>query len=743
MRENIIFITGLSLLSGISIAQSIPVAPQPTSCIDSNFLTMQRSKYAVGQTVALKLTNHCGHNVDLQNASITFLNTKNVNALFWGNFSPLSYPTNPDMSITSKPSDDQYLSTLSLQYDVGSNSRTVLPDDSDITIYYTVKQASYVNGSVKVYLNSAVNTGSIRIINTTPQPENVNEFYTIVNVSLNGHIISKVPLSWSGEQVISGLAPGEYDISPVNIASGDEDHLYEASGPSKLVVTSGEIASAYINYAEKIVMGSIGIKLQELPQELIGYEETPKITLIREDNNSAQISDVAWGTVFEAPRLATNKVQYHFSTADINYNGFTCSPVFDPVSFTTKTNHPIVTLNYNCIKTAQDNVTLRIVGAPSALSSVNVLFTPNGNADPITQTIHLVNGEGSTMLAFTEGGIYTVSSDTVDGYTAAYSSHLLTVTGGAEEVITYSKIQPEVVTEPEVTTPVVVEPTEPEVVTEPEVTTPVVVEPTEPEVVTEPEVTTPVVVEPTEPEVVTEPEVTTPVVVEPTEPEVVTEPEVTTPIVVEPTEPEVVTEPEVTTPVVVEPTEPEVVTEPEVTTPVVVEPTEPEVVTEPEVTTPVVVEPTEPEVVTEPEVTTPVVVEPTEPEVVTEPEVTTPVVVEPTDPEVVTEPEVTTPVVVEPTDPEVVTEPEVATPVVVEPTEPEVVTEPEVTTPVVVEPTEPEVVTEPEVTTPVVVEPTEPEVVTEPEVATPVVVEPTDPEVVTEPEVKKVPQNNK
>ena len=115
MRQNFILITGLSLLSGVSVAQSVAIAPQPTACIGSRFSSMPHTKYGVGNTVALTITNHCGQTIDMQNTSITFLNTKNVNTMFWGFFSPLSYPSNP-MRITSQPFDERYLSTLSIHF---------------------------------------------------------------------------------------------------------------------------------------------------------------------------------------------------------------------------------------------------------------------------------------------------------------------------------------------------------------------------------------------------------------------------------------------------------------------------------------------------------------------------------------------------------------------------------------------------------------------------------------------------
>ena len=472
MRQSIILITGLSLLSGASVAQSVAIAPQPTSCIDSNFHSVQRTKYGVGTTVALTITNHCGQTVDLQNTSITFLNTKNVNTMFWGNFSPLSYPSNP-LKITSQPIDDRYLSTLSLQFPQDNKPKIMLPDGASFTVYYVVKHASYVSDSARVYLNSAVNTGNVRILNGSTQPENVSDVYTLVNLSLNGETISSVTLPWSGQQLISGLAPGVYDISPVNINAEDEDHQYEGIGsPTKLTVTSGDTVSAIIRYTEKLVMGTIRLQLQDLPAVLTGYSETPKVTITREDNNSAQIANLQWGNIQDASHLAGKKVKYHFATSDISYNGYTCAPSFEPSEVSATQSKPIVTLSYACVKTSLDTIVLEIEGAPASLSSVLVTFTPNGNAAPVTESVALVDGKGKSRLSLPESTIYTVTAADVTGYAASYSANTLTVADGAIEAIVYTKnpsipAQPEAASAPKVPA-VTVDATEPEVAVAPE-----------------------------------------------------------------------------------------------------------------------------------------------------------------------------------------------------------------------------------------------------------------------------------
>ena len=611
MRQSTILITGLSLLSGVSVAQSVAIAPQPTSCMAASFYSAQRPQYGVGNTVALTITNHCGQTIDLQNTSITFLNTKNLNTLFWGNFSPMSYPTNP-MKITSQPAEGQYLSTLSLQFPKDEKTKTMLPNGASFTIYYAVKHAAYVDNSVRVYLNSAVNTGSIWLRSGTNQPANVRELYTLVTLSLNGETISSVNLPWAGQELISGLAPGVYDISPVNLDADDEEHQYEGTGRStQLTVIPGETASTVINYTEKLLMGAISLKLQALPAILAGYPETPNVTMTREDNNSAQVANIQWGSIQDATHLAGNKIKYHFSTSDINYNGYTCAPSFEPSAVAATRTKPIVTLSYSCVKTSPDTIILNIEGAPASVPSVQITFTPNGNAAPITETVSLVNGAGTSTATFPEGSIYTVSAAELEGYSASYSADKFTVAEGATETIVYTKnantvSEPEVAMAPEAPA---VDVTEPEVTAAPEAPA-VTVDVTEPEVTAAPEVPA-VTVDVTEPEVTAAPEAPA-VTVDVTEPEVTAAPEAPA-VTVDVTEPEVAAAPAVT----VDATEPEVTAAPEAPA-VTVDVTEPEVAAAPEAPA-VTVDATEPEVTAAPEAPA-VTVDVTEPEVAAAPE---------------------------------------------------------------------------------------------------------------------------
>ncbi len=437
MKKYRMVVAGLSLVSGLSWAQVPVVSPQPTSCIAAHF-SFQDNRLWFWRITNLTLTNHCGQAINMQNASVTFLNNNNLNMPFWGEFAPLSEPVQ-HMQISSQPTADQYLATLSLQFASGSDSNTSLPDGGSITLHYRASSPVYVENSAKVYLNDEVNTGNLLLMNTLSQPVNVTQTYARVNVSLNGTTISSVALPWGGQQLVSGLAAGAYDISPLNVEADDGNLYVGVSHPVTLKVTSGDTTSAEVAYVEKVLVGTIHMRVQNLPDELSGYADEPKVTMTRKDNQSAQQTVVSWGGSYDANRLA-NQIRYRFTTPNIDFNGYTCTPSFAPTSaVAVAVASPTVHLSYTCIRTAQDNITIQITGAPKTSRFMRVLFTPNGNAAPIIETIDLIGGEGIATIPFTDGMLYTVTVNDLKGYSLAYSSQPFMVVEGATETITFTK----------------------------------------------------------------------------------------------------------------------------------------------------------------------------------------------------------------------------------------------------------------------------------------------------------------
>ncbi len=434
MKKYILFSLGLALSCADAFAQIPVIAPQPTACISTSFSS---SGTEFWKEIDLKVINNCGKTVDFQNSTITFSNKNNLNTNFWGNFAPLSYPTN-NLVITSQPqADSNYLASLSLQFN-GQNVVTQLADGQSFTIIYGAPSADYIANSGQVYLSSTPATGSIDLINATTKPGTISQGYVLVDVSLNGQKVSQVQVPWAGHQLVSGLAPGSYALSPLTINDSSGSVYAGSANPATVTVTSGNIASSVISYKAAQVSGAITLSLQALPAELAGYSQTPTITLKRSDNGSSTTAVVPWGSSTTVSTLA-NGVSYSFSTPAITFNGYNCVSTFTPSSATAASMPPTVKISYSCKQVAQDNVNVKISGAPASVSSVNVTFTPGNNLAPVVQNISLVNGAGSGIVQLTDGAIYTVSAAAINGYSISYSPQPLTASANSTETITYSQ----------------------------------------------------------------------------------------------------------------------------------------------------------------------------------------------------------------------------------------------------------------------------------------------------------------
>ncbi|AUH73803.1 glycosyl hydrolase family 18 protein [Legionella sainthelensi] len=430
------FSMGMSLILSNSMAQTSIVVPQPTTCVTAHFSSTGNSNW---QTVSLKLTNNCSQGVDFQNSAITFSNASNLNTTFWGNFSPLSYPINT-LQITSQPqASGNYLSSLSLQFPnnyPGANS--ILPQGSSFTIIYGEPAADYVANSVHVYLNSPVATGTINLVNTSAQPANVAQPYALVNVTLNGQTVGTAQVPWSGQQTISNLAAGTYAISPSNVTDSNGVAYQGTANPTSVTVSAHSTVSSNLSYAAVPASGAINMQLSALPSQLSGYTDIPSVTLTRVDNHSATTVSVNWNATTVVKQLVSG-VGYNFSTPVISYNGYNCAPIFTPTTATAAVSAPTVQLTYTCTQVAQDNIPVSISGVPSSVSSINVTFTPAGNAAPVSETIALTNGAGSGSVKLIDGAIYKVSATSVSGYTVSYSPQPLTASSTSSEAITYTQ----------------------------------------------------------------------------------------------------------------------------------------------------------------------------------------------------------------------------------------------------------------------------------------------------------------
>ncbi|CEG57408.1 glycosyl hydrolase family 18 protein [Legionella fallonii] len=434
--KKIWFSAGLSFILGDCIAFTPIIVPQPTTCVAANFSATGNSNW---QTISLKLTNNCNQSVDFQNSTITFSNASNLNNVtFWGNFSPLSYPSNT-LAISAQPQGTGgYLSSLSLRFPTYPGANSNLPQGSSFTLIYGASKADYVANSVNVYLSSPIATGNINLTNSTAQPAHVTQPYALVNVTLNGNTVSTVQVPWSGQQTLSGLAAGTYAISPTNVTDSNGLVYQGTANPAAVTVNANSTVASSINYAALPVTGQISIHSSVLPTPLSGYTAIPIVTLTRSDTNSATTSPVNWNATTLINQLA-NGVSYNFSTPVINYNGYNCAPIFTPSSAVAAASAPVIQLTYTCTQVAQDNIPISISGAPSSLSSIDVRFIPTGEATPVSETISLTNGVGSGAVQLTDGAIYTVSATPVNGYTVSYSPQPLTASSTGSETITYTQ----------------------------------------------------------------------------------------------------------------------------------------------------------------------------------------------------------------------------------------------------------------------------------------------------------------
>ena len=434
MMHRLLFALLFTIFSQAGFADTHAIIPpQSSSCIQSSFTS---SGNVWWKTIYLTLTNTCGQSVDFQNSTITFLNASNLNTTFWGNFNPLSYPVNT-LQITSQlQSDKRYLASLSLRFASTGNSK--LSNNSSFTIIYGAGKDDYVANSVNVYLSAPANTGEIDLVNTSSKPANVSQDYALVHLTFNGQPLSDAQVPWSNTVKLNALAIGTYAISPVNITDSNGNVYQGTANPSTISLSAGQLINSNITYSMSQPAGSIAVTTQALPSELSGYTQTPSILLTNTSNGSATNASVNWNATTPVSGLVSGKT-YSFSTPVISYNGYKCTATFNPTTAIAGTTAPVVNLSYACVQVVQDTVTINVSGLTSSTSSVVATFTPNDGSTPVSQTIALTNGQGSSTAKLTDGLIYTVSSTNVSGYSASYNPQPLTATPNATETISYAQ----------------------------------------------------------------------------------------------------------------------------------------------------------------------------------------------------------------------------------------------------------------------------------------------------------------
>ncbi|KTD83124.1 glycosyl hydrolase family 18 protein [Legionella waltersii] len=425
----------LTTISSTTVCASTlsPTNIQPVACITSQFTSTGNQHW---KSINLKLTNSCGQVVDFQNSTITFQTTTALNTSFWGDFGPLSYPDNAlNISSQAQPGGN-YLATLTMHFPTFPSANSKLPAGSSITLKYGDFTDSHIENTVNIYLGTPVNTGSIQLTNSAAKPSNVTQNYALVHLTLNGQPVSDVQLPWSGSKLINGLAADTYGLAAETVTGTDGNTYQGMAVPNTVTVVDNQTVNAIINYSLIPQNGKITINTQALPAELTGYTNNPSVLLTRTQTGASQSQIVTWGNPVTVNQLKDG-ASYQFSTPPISFNTTTCQPVFTPATvIASETNVPITTLTYQCVQVVQDSVSVNVQGAPSSLTTLNITFTPNNNSTPIEQTIDLVNGSGSALVSLIDGVIYTVSGQSVAGYTLNFSPQPLTATANAIETVT-------------------------------------------------------------------------------------------------------------------------------------------------------------------------------------------------------------------------------------------------------------------------------------------------------------------
>jgi endoglucanase len=435
---------GLSafLIQGSIASQALiktPTVAQPTTCIASEFIVTGDSDW---ESITLKLTNNCDSAVDFENTTVTFKNTAPLNTGFWGIFTPpLPYPDqDKPLTISSQPqTDGTFLASLTMHFTAYPGVTTKLPVGSSIQIQYGVSSDKHIENTTSVYVGGTpVQTGSLQLKNASTKPGNVTQTYSLVHLTMNGSKISDIQLPWNTTTTVPNLVPGTYTLAPEAISDTTGNSYQGGAVPSTVTVIANQQASSTITYSQVQQVGKITINVQSLPAVLAGYSNKPVVSLRETQSGSFLSQTLDWNSSTTVSQLKAGST-YTFSTNTINFNGYNCTPGFNPASLAASISPASTSLTYNCVQVAQDTVTLKVTGAPTSLTSLKIILTPNNNTAAKISTINLSSGSGTNTVLLTDGVIYTLSADPVSGYTISFAPQPLTATANATATITLTQ----------------------------------------------------------------------------------------------------------------------------------------------------------------------------------------------------------------------------------------------------------------------------------------------------------------
>lgn len=427
-------IASLLLSESVFAAHHTPLAPQPSTCITSAFSSTGNEWW---KSIVLKLTNNCGTTVDFQNAAVTFQNGISLNTNFWGDFAPLSYPDNMLTITSQKLSDTKYQSTFSLHFPNIPGANSKLPVGSSIYIKYGAATEAHIDGTTMVFVDTPALPSNVEFTNTTAKPVDVTQNYALVHLTMNGQRITDVQVPWNSTQTISGISAGTYSVSADNIPGTSS--MYQANvTPTSFQLVSGQTAKVSVNYVKVQQAGKLAIQVQALPTQLSGYTGKPTVSVTEVGTGSSVSAATNWNTTTTVSSLKAGS-SYQFSTPVINFNGANCTPTFNPSTLVASdTQTPITALTYQCTQVVESIVTVKVNGAPTTLSSLKTTFTPNNGSTPMSQVVTLTNGSGTSTLKLTTGVVYSVTADSVPGYSITFNPQPLTASANVTETITLS-----------------------------------------------------------------------------------------------------------------------------------------------------------------------------------------------------------------------------------------------------------------------------------------------------------------
>lgn len=438
MINRTFLLTSIVLSMAMNSYAATTTTPQPTTCITSAFSKTGDPNW---YKIALKLTNNCGTDLDFQNTTVKFNGKNNLSGLeFWGDFPPLQYPDNALKIASQLISPGNYLSSLYFHIPEKSWANHILHDGESITLRYGANSATYDPASVKVYLGGVIpNAGEINFISST-KPQNLVQNYALVNVLLNGTVVSQVQLPWNSQTLLSNLTPATYTISPVTIV--ENSNSFQGSAvPSSVEVKTAEKTNTSISYTQIIKFGSIKIETAAKPTALIRYTLSPVVTLTRTTPISSANYTVGWNATTTIDKL-DNGISYQLSTPNIEFEGAKCKGTFVPDILQSKDTAPLTAkLTYTCTQTVSNNIAVNVQGVPTSVSTVGVTFNTTDGSAPVTTNISIDAGKGTGTVNLFDGMTYNVSSTPISGYSASYSLQPFTSVPGGSETITYSVSQ--------------------------------------------------------------------------------------------------------------------------------------------------------------------------------------------------------------------------------------------------------------------------------------------------------------